>query len=118
MWSDDELITSGPEEVSELVVFSQVINSVVATPVEAVFTISAFTNGGTMSAEFGNTAKLSSITFPDGTTPESHGFAINFASGANSPNAVPEPSSTFLACLALGGLGYWRRKRKPTSIVK
>ena len=116
-WNDEVLTITGPQQVSRIVSFSQVLETSGATPVEAVFTINAFTNGGTMSAQFGGTAKLSSITFEDGTTPESHGFAISFASGTNSPNAVPEPSSTVLAILVVGGVGYWRRKQKPKSSV-
>jgi hypothetical protein len=44
------------------------------------------TSGGTCSIEFGKTLRLESITFPDGSTPESHGFAIVFDSGLISPN--------------------------------
>lgn len=35
-----------------------------------------------------NTVTLSSITFADGSTPESHGYSILFASGRTSPNLV------------------------------
>ncbi|MAG93415.1 MAG: hypothetical protein CMJ48_06670, partial [Planctomycetaceae bacterium] len=63
-----------------------------------------YPSGGREGIEYNNggTTRLESITFADGTTPESHGFDIEFASGAASPNLlnpggdpspVPEPST-------------------------
>jgi hypothetical protein len=46
----------------------------------------------------------------DGTTPESHGYTVSFASGMPSPNiaAVPEPSSFVLRVGSLLALGCGR----------
>lgn len=70
---------------------------------------------GSASGDFINTMTLKSITFADGTTPESYGYSLIFGSGMVSPNvsAVPEPST--LALVGLGGVGVaisaYRRRR-------
>ncbi|MCC7336826.1 MAG: PEP-CTERM sorting domain-containing protein [Pirellulaceae bacterium] len=64
---------------------------------------------------FGNTFKYTSILMPDGTTPESHGWRLEFESGMQSPNlvAVPEPSRVTLLVIGActSGLSTWRRRR-------
>jgi len=66
------------------------------------------------------TVELTSLTFADGTTPESHGFDVVFESGRSSPNlAVPEPSSfticaLFILSASLAGL----RRRPPHRVVQ
>ena len=61
---------------------------------------------------------LESITFLDGTTPESQGWDIAFESGIESPNIasaspVPEPSTIALLSIGLLGIGgYASRKRR------
>ncbi len=81
------------------------------------FGFSLKTNGGNSHAHFMDTMGLESITFVDGTTPESRGFSLTFASGTTSPNvaAVPEPGSLGLAGLGLSGLvggRAWLRSRR------
>ena len=63
----------------------------------------ASTSIGSVDHQFFNTMKFDSVTFTDGTTPESHGFEISFASGLPSPNLlpVPEPTTCTLALTAL-----------------
>ncbi len=72
-------------------------------------------------ADFGNSLSFDSITFLDGSTPESHGFDIVFASGIQSPNLVnnpppdpiPEPSTMFLFGTGIAVLvGVSRSKKK------
>ena len=54
-------------------------------------------------ADASNTLLIDSITFPDGSTPESHGYQLEFESGHLSPNLrqVPEPASATLAGVTL-----------------
>lgn len=75
-------------------------------------------------ADFANTMTLDSITFADGSTPESHGYELVFESGIQSPNvtAVPEPSSFAIfgigACIVSAGAARRRRRecsRKQTA---
>ncbi|WP_397569006.1 PEP-CTERM sorting domain-containing protein [Schlesneria sp. T3-172] len=74
-----------------------------------------YSDDGSASSNFINTLTLKSITFADGTTPESHGYSLIFGSGMVSPNvsSVPEPST--LALAGLGGIGValsaYRRRR-------
>ncbi len=78
------------------------------------FSLSAF--GGTTAGFFrinaNNTMRLIGVEFLDGTTPEEHGFTVEFDSGLTSPNSVlhgphvttvPEPAS--LTLFAFGALG-------------
>ena len=55
-------------------------------------------------AEFDHTLTLDAILLPDGSTPESHGMTISFASGALSPNVMQVPEPSVLALLAFGCL--------------
>lgn len=67
------------------------------------------------SADASHTFRFDSITFPDGSTPESQGYALEFESGHISPNlrSVPEPSSAFIAGLAaVGVLGSCLRRMR------
>jgi hypothetical protein len=80
---------------------------------------SVSTTIGTGSVNAGDTFKMVSITLPDGSTPESEGWAVVFDSGIPSPNlssAVPEPSSLTVVCIGVvGGLVYAWRRRKQTA---
>lgn len=75
-----------------------------------------FVNFGFSRADAFHTMELASVTFPDGTTPESHGWDVVFESGMRSPNlpaaAVPEPSSITL--ISIGGIAAFgvARRRK------
>ena len=55
--------------------------------------------GGKSLADASNTLFIDSITFPDGSTPESQGYQLEFESGHLSPNSrqVPEPAGASLA---------------------
>lgn len=66
---------------------------------------------GRASADLNHTLRFESITFSDGTTPESQGYELVFDSGNTSPNLrpVPEPSAVVLALLGIGFAGRWRR---------
>jgi hypothetical protein len=70
---------------------------------------------GTPSLLFGvnweRTMKLESLTFPDGSTPESHGIQVVFDSGMRSPNVIPEPSAIILASIAALAACYPIRQR-------
>ncbi len=70
-------------------------------------------------ADLEHTMSLKSITFPDGTTPESHGWAVEFSSGASSPNisSVPEPSSMLL-CSIGATVMTWMLKPEQTNVFK
>jgi hypothetical protein len=77
---------------------------------------------GSAIADFFNSMTLDAITFADGTTPESHGWELQFASGISSPNlmftAVPEPSSFSIMAFAIGlcavaSRRIQNRQRKP-----
>lgn len=78
--------------------------------------------GETADSLFSNTATLTQILLPDGTTPESQGMTLTFASGMISPNvaAVPEPGQfmiwTGLSALGLGVVG--RRKLRAAMISR
>ena len=69
---------------------------------------------GAAYSDFYNTFTLESITYADGTTPESHGYGISFGSGIQSPNitAVPEPSSMVLGAVGMLACLWTRRKKK------
>jgi hypothetical protein len=62
------------------------------------FGIDVSTKFGIDMISFGRTMKLTSLTFPDGSTPESLGYDIVFDSGMQSPNIelVPEPHALSL----------------------
>lgn len=68
---------------------------------------------GEANANYSHTMGLSAVTFDDGTTPESHGFSLQFDSGMPSPNLVPEPGTlVLLGCGLLALLASaWRRRR-------
>jgi hypothetical protein len=73
-------------------------------------------------ADFGNSAELTALLLPDGSTPESHGIDLYFLSGRTSPNlspaAVPEPASlTILGVLGLGCTIAAKRRRKSATTV-
>jgi hypothetical protein len=68
---------------------------------------------GYAEADASHTVRLISITHPDGSTPESHGFSLIFASGMVSPNiaSVPEAASfmTWIVLCAAAAAQYPRR---------
>jgi hypothetical protein len=82
--------------------------------------VEVFSTKGTARANFNHTLYLDSITFLDGTTPESHGWEILFESGIQSPNiaqltestAVPEPSTFALFGISGLALATYSRRRK------
>src|SRR5439155_18039678 len=61
------------------------------TPFRSSLSVEAAASTGSAQADASHTLKLVSITFEDGTTPESHGFDLAFASGMPSPNLVALP---------------------------
>ncbi|WP_145356858.1 PEP-CTERM sorting domain-containing protein [Alienimonas californiensis] len=98
-------------------------------PVEGGYLINWYTSlytdalvlNGVASSDASHTAHFTSLTFADGSTPESLGYAVSFESGMASPNALPseaaaapEPGSVTLMSVSGLGLafGAWRRKRK------
>jgi hypothetical protein len=94
-----------------------------STSVRASLILGASTSIGQFSLDVFDTMKFESITFSDGTTPESHGFDIVLASGMASPNAtatanaavVPEPSSGLIlmsVCLVTGSITRRKRLRR------
>lgn len=78
----------------------------------------AYSADGFGTADFGHTLRLQSITFADGTTPESHGWELQFASGIASPNvarvsAAPEPSTFVISSIFFSAIGsVWSYKRR------
>ena len=82
------LTTSGQPEVSFLATFNKVLGADRAGSFRLHLRVDGLISGGTMEAGFDHTVRLESITFPDGSTPESHGLAIVFDSGLLSPNRV------------------------------
>lgn len=76
---------------------------------EVILQLFTATNNGVAHALFSDTAFLDGVFLADGTTPESHGMSLVFASGVPSPNLVanaevPEPAS--FALWTLGALGF------------
>lgn len=65
----------------------------------------------TYTMDFSRTVTFDSLTFSDGTTPESLGLEVVMASGFRSPNLVPEPSSSFAVICSLACLLYRRTRR-------
>lgn len=66
------------------------------------FNLSGSSTLGTFLNLWDHTVELTAVTFPDGSTPESHGFEVYFGNGLPSPNLqIPEPTSALLAGLAL-----------------
>lgn len=76
------------------------------------FTANTDVSYGIVTINAGNTMGLQSITFPDGSLPEDHGFELVFDSGMPSPNIVPEPTGLILSAIAglLSNRFRWRRK--------
>ena len=79
-------------------------------------TMTAVANDGIADIDSDHSLDLISLTYADGTTPESYGFTVISASGIPSPNvaSVPEPSSIVLLTLGLVGLSAhtYRRLRR------
>lgn len=74
---------------------------------------SGASSDATSSTDFFNTVTLDSITFADGSTPESYGWDIVFESGITSPNvtqSVPEPLTILGTATALGFGAFFKRK--------
>jgi hypothetical protein len=71
---------------------------------------------GYAEADASHTVRLISITNPDGSTPESHGFSLTFDSGTLSPNlaSVPEAAS-LLTWIMLGAAAVTRLARRRVS---
>jgi hypothetical protein len=66
------------------------------------------------------TFSFTAVTLPDGRTPESEGFTVQFESGIASPNAVavPEPSSLTLFGVATATFaGYFGRRRRKRPVA-
>lgn len=51
---------------------------------------------GSSESNFMDPLSVTSLTFADGTTPESHGYQVSFRSGMTLPTAVPEPRSVVM----------------------
>jgi hypothetical protein len=84
------LTTSGPSSVSALLSITKLLGSDKSASYQARIRTEGFMTGGRLELVFGHTVRLQSITFPDGSTPESHGFEIVFDSGLMSPNLLSQ----------------------------
>lgn len=77
----------GTNDVSAFLSISKLLGPNQNTIINAGLRATGFASGeASLKIGFGKTLTLESITFPDGSTPESHGFAIVFESGLVSPN--------------------------------
>ena len=87
---NETLTTSGPTSVSALIQLNKLLGSDKSATLQGRIRAEGFTTGGTVDLVFDHTIRLQSITFPDGSTPESHGFEVVFDSGLFSPNVLSD----------------------------
>ncbi|MEX2168346.1 MAG: PEP-CTERM sorting domain-containing protein [Pirellulales bacterium] len=104
----------GSRSVSGLATFTYNLDDVRGSDYKLNIGIQARTEGSWLRILAGNTFELTAIEFPDGSTPEDHGFQIVFDSGARSPNiGVPEPSTAVLTAIgAICAAVVFRRSRR------
>jgi hypothetical protein len=76
----------GASQVSGELSLSKILGPGQKTRINAGLRMRGQSSNASVKFRWDKTLKLDSITFPDGSTPEEHGFAIVFESGVTSPN--------------------------------
>lgn len=109
-------------EAAELLINTRIIRSINVTDgmADISYNLGLFSTAfrGSAVSDFFGTMEMTSITFADGSTPESSGYTIEFRSGMSSPNATAVPEPNLLAVFGFGTLicivvGFHKRASIP-----